>query len=203
MNKQNRLWMAAASLLLIGVYLFPIWSIQLNAPQYPEGIGLNIRINNVEGKAPNDLANINGLNHYIGMKKITPSSIPELKIMPVIFGILIVSGLIIAYAGSRKWLLAWIVVFVLFAIAGLVDFYIWEYNYGHDLSPDAPIKVPGMTYQPPLIGSKQLLNINAVSLPHIGFYFAIASMGIASFVWWRERPGQENETGDKNLEKAA
>jgi copper chaperone NosL len=53
------------------------------------------------------------------------------------------------------------------------------------LNPDAPIKVPGMTYQPPLLGSKQLLNINATSLPHIGFYFALVSMGIAGMVWWK------------------
>ena len=62
-------------------------------------------------------------------------------------------------------LLVWIILFVLFAIAGLVDFYLWGYDYGHNLSDDAAIKVPGMTYQPPLIGTKQLLNITASSWP--------------------------------------
>ena len=197
MNKRHRTWMGIAALLLILVYFFPIWSISMEAPQYPEGIGMNITVNDIQGKEKHDLANINGLNHYIGMKAITPESIPELKIMPIIFGFLIVSGLVIALWGSRKWILVWLGIFVLFAIAGLVDFYIWGYDYGHNLNPNAPIKVPGMTYQPPLIGSKQLLNINATSLPHISFYVALLSMGIASLAWWKSGDtGNEGGSGE-------
>ena len=199
MNKQQRTWMGIASLLLILVYFFPIWSISMEAPQYPEGIGMNITVNDIQGKEKHDLGNINGLNHYIGMKPITPESIPELKVMPIIFGFLIVSGLVIAIWGSRKWILVWLGVFVLFAIAGLVDFYIWGYDYGHNLDPNAPIKVPGMTYQPPLIGSKQLLNINATSLPHIGFYVALLSMSIASLAWWKSGD-TDNEGGSGKVD---
>lgn len=159
----------------------------MDAPQYPEGIGMNITVDNIEGKEKHDLKNINGLNHYIGMKEINPGSIPELKVMPFIFGFLIISGLVIAGVGNKKWILYWLGIFVLFAIAGLVDFYIWGYDYGHNLNPDASIKVPGMTYQPPLIGSKQLLNINATSLPHIGFYISVLSMSIAGAVWWTSK----------------
>jgi hypothetical protein len=179
--------MALSALLLIGIYFVPIWSISMDAPQYPEGIGMNITINNIEGKKVQDLDTINGLNHYIGMKKIVPSSIPELSLMPYIFGFFIISGLIIALIGKRKLIIAWLSAFVVVAIAGLVDFYIWGYDYGHNLSPDAPIKVPGMSYQPPLFGTKQLLNITATSLPHIGFYFAVASMAIAAMIWWKSR----------------
>ena len=50
----------------------------------------------------------------------------------------------------------------------MADFWKWEYNYGHNLSTDAPIQVPGMSYQPPLIGYKQLLNFGAYSIPDIG-----------------------------------
>lgn len=186
MNKKHRIGMAAAALLLVGLYFFPIWSISLEAPQYPEGIGLNIYINAIEGKEPQDLQNINGLNHYIGMKPIQPDSIPELKFMPPIIAFLIVAGLGIAIWGDRKWLMAWLILFLVLAIAGLIDFYLWEYDYGHNLNPDAAIKVPGMSYQPPLIGSKKLLNFNAVSWPHTGFFFALASMALAGLVWWRE-----------------
>lgn len=185
--------MALGALFLIGVYLFPIWSINLNAPQYPEGIGLNIWINNVEGKDSNDLQNINGLNHYIGMKKITPDAIPELKVMPWIMAFLIASGLVVAATGKRKWILGWLGMFIVLALVGLTDFYIWEYNYGHDLNPHAPIKVPGMSYQPPLLGSKQLLNIHAISVPHIGFYFALVGMGLAGLAFWRDRKADQKE----------
>ncbi|MBN2732737.1 MAG: hypothetical protein JXR26_09935 [Balneolaceae bacterium] len=203
MKNKNRMWMALAALLLIGVYFFPIWSIGMEAPQYPEGIGMNITVNDINGKHPHDLENINGLNHYIGMKPITPESIPELKIMPFIFAFLIVSGLAIAWMGNRKWVLIWLGIFVLFALTGLVDFYLWGYDYGHNLNPNAPIKVPGMTYQPPLIGSKQLLNINATSMPHIGFYFALLSMGIAGWIWWREDDAENESPGSKNSKIAA
>lgn len=186
MKKKNRIWMAAAAIVLVGVYLFPIWSISLNAPQYPEGIGLNIWVDTIAGKAPQDLQNINGLNHYIGMKEIQPDSIKELGIMPYLFATLIVTGLLIAFLGNRKWVLVWLVAFVLLAITGLIDFYLWEYDYGHNLNPNAAIKIPGMSYQPPLIGTKQLLNMRTTSMPHIGFYIALLSMGMAAWVWWKE-----------------
>jgi len=60
----------------------------------------------------------------------------------------------------------------------------WSYDYGHDLDPNAAIKIPGMTYQPPLIGSKQLLNIKATSLPDIGFYISVVSIVLAGYVFW-------------------
>lgn len=192
--------MSIAALLLVGMYFFPIWSISLEAPQYPEGIGLNIWVNTIEGKKPQDLQNINGLNHYIGMQKIQPDSISELKWMPYIIAFMIAAGLLVAFFGSRKWVMSWLILFILLAIAGLVDFYLWEYDYGHNLDPSAAIKVPGMTYQPPLIGSKKLLNFNAVSLPHIGFYFAFLSMGIAAWAWWS---GGESNNGNEEKKPAS
>ena len=55
----------------------------------------------------------------------------------------------------------------------MIDFWRWDYNYGHNLNPDAAIIVPGMAYQPPLIGYKQLLNFGAYSIPHIGGWLFI------------------------------
>ena len=61
-------------------------------------------------------------------------------------------------------------------VAGLADFYKWSYDYGHNLSPEAILKIPGMTYQPPLIGSKQLLNFHATSWPASGGWVLIAAV---------------------------
>ncbi|QQS35039.1 MAG: hypothetical protein IPM56_12335 [Ignavibacteriales bacterium] len=181
MNTKSKILTAFASLILLLTFFFPIWQIDLNAPQYPEGLGLRIWLNEIGGLKPNDLQSINGLNHYIGMNVIEPESIPELKIMPFVILFMILFGLYNAYAGKPFLLKIWIVLFLVVSVAGLIDFYIWGYNYGHNLNPDAPIKVPGMTYQPPLIGSKQLLNINAVSLPAIGTYVILISMTITAF----------------------
>lgn len=167
-----------ASLLLILIYFFPLWSISLEAPQYPEGIGLYIWVNKITGKNPHDLANINGLNHYIGMKEIHPESIPELNIMPAIFAILIVFGLISSFSTKYYLRYLWLILFLALAVAGIIDFYLWEFDYGHNLDPKAAIKIPGMSYQPPLIGSKQLLNMRTSSWPYIGGWIAIISMAL-------------------------
>jgi len=157
-----------ASLILILTYFFPIWQITLDAPQYPEGIGMQIWLNKITGEKEHDLENINGLNHYIGMKKIIPGSIPELKLMPYIIAFFILSGIAVFAINKRIAVWIWTILFIIVMAAGLYDFYIWGYDYGHNLNPKAAIKVPGMSYQPPLVGSKQLLNFVSTSLPAIG-----------------------------------
>ena len=179
MKIQSKIIVIAASLILILSFFFPIWYIDLEAPQYPEGIGLEIWLNKIAGQKPNDLANINGLNHYIGMKEINPDAIPEMKIMPFIIIFLIVFGLISGISGKRSLVYIWIVLFFVVAAVGLYDFYMWEYDYGHNLNPHAAIKIPGMAYQPPLIGSKMLLNFNAISMPHMGSYILVAAVVLA------------------------
>jgi copper chaperone NosL len=116
------------------------------------------------------------------MKKIIPEAIPELKIMPFLIGFLILFGLVAAFLKKKSLVMVWISTIVMMMIIGLYDFYIWGYDYGHDLNPEAPIKIPGMVYQPPLIGSKQLLNMNSVSLPDIGAYLIGISLLIGVFV---------------------
>src|SRR5690606_16687867 len=99
-----------------GVYLVPIWQIQLQAPQYPEGIGLLIHHNTITGNKPQDLRNINGLNHYIGMKSIEPDMVPALKIIPYAIIFYVIFGLVVAVTGSVK--LGWI--WLTLIIAGLL-----------------------------------------------------------------------------------
>ncbi len=176
MNILSRGLLALASLLLILTYFLPLWRIELVAPQYPEGLRMFIWVNRITGGTEFDLYNINLLNHYIGMKPIEPEAIPELKIMPFIIGFLIAFGLLSAILGKRVLLYAWVITFVLLGVAGLADFYKWEYDYGHNLDPNAPIKIPGLAYQPPLIGTKQLLNMLASSFPDVGGYIAVVSL---------------------------
>jgi copper chaperone NosL len=181
MSKPVRLLFAAAALMLVGAFVFPLWRIALIAPQYPEGLGLLIRVNTVTGVEPQDLQNINGLNHYIGMKAIEPDSIPELTLMPIALGALLLSGLAVAVLGRRALARAWVAIFFIGSLAGLADFWYWQYDYGHNLDVEnAPIKVPGMSYQPPLFGSKQLLNFTATSWPALGGLAAFGSLALAA-----------------------
>lgn len=171
-----RILMCLAALSLIGLFFFPLWRITLEAPQFPEGLYMYIWINQITGSSEYVLQNINILNHYIGMQKIEPDSIPELKYFPYIIIGMIVLGIVATVLNKKKAFLSWFVLLSILCLLGLYDFYIWEYNYGHNLDPMAPIKVPGMTYQPPLIGEKKLLNFNAISYPASGFWFLMAAL---------------------------
>jgi copper chaperone NosL len=197
MTRLSRVLLAIASVLLLGAFLFPLWRIDLVAPQYPEGLGMLIRVNTVSGIKPNDLANINGLNHYIGMKPIEPAAIPELRMMPWIVAGLAAFGLLGAALGARRLLYGWLGGFVTLAVVGLIDFWRWEYDYGHNIDFEhAIIKVPGMTYQPPLIGTKQLLNFTAASWPALGAVcLGIAfALGVGALLVVRRKPATVRRT---------
>lgn len=169
MTVRARWFILAAVALMATAYVLPLWRVDLIAPQYPEGLGMLIRINSVDGLKEHDLNNINKLNHFIGMKAIEPDAIPELRWMPWILGGLIVGGLGVAALGRRAPLYVWGTTLAVLLAAGLWDYWRWGYDYGHNLDfENAIIKVPGMTYQPPLIGSKQVLNFRATSWPSYG-----------------------------------
>lgn len=187
MSPRSRLLMVVAALALLLAFAFPIWKISLDAPQYPEGLGMYIHVNTVTGEKEHDLKNINNLNHYIGMKEIVPEAIPELKIMPWLIAFLSAFGLVVAAVGRRQLLYVWLGVFFVVMVVGLVDFYLWEYDYGHNLDQEkAIIKIPGMTYQPPLIGSKKLLNFVASSWPALGGWAIFGSFALGLGALWCE-----------------
>lgn len=169
MTPRMRLLLGLTMVVGLAALVLPLWEVRLGAPQYPEGLGLRIFAHTVAGIKPQDLQNINGLNHYIGMQEIRPDAIPELRFMPWIIAGLLFAGAAVAWRGSRRALAIWLVVFALLGAVGLWDFWRWEYDYGHNLDMDkAIIIVPDMTYQPPLIGSKQLLNFTATAWPGLG-----------------------------------
>jgi len=168
MKPLTRLYTLLVPLLLLLIYVKPLWYIALQAPQYPDGIEMYIWVNKITGKEESTLQNINILNHYIGMQKIEPGSIPELKIFPYVGALLIVLGLVVWWKNDPKWLYVYAIGVIMLSLLGIFDFWLWEYDYGHNLDPHAAIQVEGMTYQPPLLGTKWLLNFKAASFPHIG-----------------------------------
>ena len=182
MTKLMRLATVTCTLMMVAVLFFPIWKIELAAPQYPEGLVLKIHAHKLAG----NVEVINGLNHYIGMRQLHEDDFMEFTVLPYIIGGFAFIGLITFFLNRRKFLNAWVILFVVIAIVSMVDFYRWEYNYGHELNPDAPIKVPGMAYQPPLIGYKQLLNFGAYSIPDIGGWLFVAIGLTLVTVWFVE-----------------
>jgi copper chaperone NosL len=189
MTRPTRLLLAMAAVAVFVAIALPLWEVRLVAPQYPEGLGLRILSHTVRGLGPNDLNSINMLNHYIGMKPIEPDSIPELRFMPWLMVALGTWLLVIAWRGGRRQLLVWLGVLVVAGVVGLWDFWRWEYDYGHNLDLDtAVIIVPGMSYQPPIIGSTQLLNFTATAWPGVGAMLLGAAGFLAAIAWWSSRP---------------
>ena len=122
---------------------------------------------------------ISALNHYIGMRTIEVSMFPEFQYMIYLVGVLIGIGTATAVINKRFMLWSYAGLIITAGLAALIDFYLWGYDYGHNLDPHAPIVVPGMSYQPPLIGTKQLLNFTAFSGPDIGGWIFIVSGALA------------------------
>ncbi|MBT8265415.1 MAG: hypothetical protein KJO41_05920 [Bacteroidia bacterium] len=186
--KRSKIIMIIAALLPLFLFVFPLWNITLEAPQYPIPLGMNIHINDFSDANPHDIKNINLMNHYVGMKYI-PDAIPEFKIFPAGIIITTILGLIIALKANYRWFLYWFILMILLSAAGLYDFYLWEHDYGYNLDPKAIMKFTNedgsvMGFQPPLFGSKDILNFTAHSYPRLGAYFL--GLGIAaSFVAYR------------------
>jgi copper chaperone NosL len=167
----SRIAIALSAVLMVAAYFIPLWRILMWAPQYPEGLEMKIWINNITG----DVKIISALNHYIGMRHIEVSMFPEFEYMIYLLAAVIAIGLLAAVINLLWMVGVYVAVIISSGIAALVDFYLWGYDYGHNLDPNAAIVVPGMSYQPPVIGTKQLLNFTAFSGPDIGGWVFIAS----------------------------
>ncbi len=182
MSTTSRIIIAVGALALAIAYFLPVWSIYLIAPQYPEGLSMQIWLDKITGQ----VEIINGLNHYIGMKHINEEMFPEFQFLIYILGAFIVFGLVIAITGSRRLLLYYLILSVLGGGAALADFYKWGYEYGHDLDPSAAIQVPGLSYQPPVIGHKKLLNFDAFSYPDTGGWVIVGVILLFGLIWFIE-----------------
>ncbi len=181
--KKSQIIMIIGSLCLLVLFILPMWTITLGAPQYPEPIGMNIWINKITDMNPHDLKNINLMNHYIGMEEI-PEYIKEFDYFPYIVLFMSLLGVIFGFLGQRNYYLLWFILMSIIGSLGMYDFWLWEYNYGHNLSESAAIKFVDdlgnpLAYQPPLIGKKVILNFEATSYPALGSYFLFLGMLMA------------------------
>lgn len=186
MSPLTRVTVLVAVCAMFFVLREPIWRIELTAPQYPEGLTLQIYANRIGG----DVDIVNGLNHYIGMHTLHTRDFVEFIVLPYIIGGFAVIGLFVALFNRKSLFYGWVGLFLLIAFTSMIDFYRWEYNYGHNLDPAAPIQVPGMAYQPPLLGFKQLLNFGAYSIPDSGGWLFVGAglvLAAATFIEVRKK----------------
>jgi len=178
-SKLSKSLLILAGLCIFSAVFLPIWRIELDAPQYPEGLGLLIYASRLAG----DVEIINGLNHYIGMKTLHAEEFIEFTVLPYIIGFFGLWTILTAFLQSKRAVITLLICFALFGALAMYDFWRWEYEYGHNLDPTAAIIVPGMAYQPPLIGFKQLLNFGAYSIPDIGGWLMLTGGVLIGFVY--------------------
>lgn len=199
--KKNRLSLLSKVLLVIVALLFitalfvPMWRIELSAPQYPEGLMLQLYAHKIGG----DVDIINGLNHYIGMATLHTENFFEFTVLPYIFVAFALVSILLVFVNNRKAVLGFFAAVILFVVLAGIDFYRWNYEYGHNLDPNAAIKVPGMSYQPPLLGYKQLLNFGAYSIPDVGGWMLIGAGFLLSAIILKEFKFKKNNINENNV----
>ena len=185
----SRLLLVGAALLVVVAYFFPLWNLTMFAPQYPNGLRLDIYDHAlVGGNGGQDIKEINLLNHYIGMHDLAAEDFTEFKWMPFVLGGVALLFLRAAVLGTVKEMVDSTVVFAYFGLFSLWSFGNRMYQYGHDLSPEAAVKVAPFT--PPVFGYQKIANFEVYSYPQAGTYVLVAVAALllaALFVAWRGR----------------
>ncbi len=188
-----RVLLFAAAMLLAAIYILPLWNMTMFAPQYPEGLRLDIYSHKlVGGHNDQDIQEINVLNHYIGMRDLAQEDFTEFKWLPFVVGGLGLLYLRTSVLGTLANLLDVLVMNVYFSAFALWSFGYKLYLYGHTLSPQAAVKVE--PFMPPLFGFKQLANFEVYSYPAPASYALGAStllLATAFVVAWRQATHQE------------
>src|SRR5690349_18530889 len=138
LSVKSRFVLSFSLILLALALFFPLWNIHLQAPQYPEGLSMQIGLSGITGQ----VEIINELNHYIGMKKINAAMFPEFSYMNYVVGLMIFLGIVTVLTNRKYALMGFCIIFIAIGTIGAIDFYRWEYDYGHNLNPNAPINFP-------------------------------------------------------------
>lgn len=172
---------------LLASFAFPLWNIRMHAPQYPNGLQLDIYAYTIEGgNDGNDLAEINTLNHYIGMRKLERADFTDLDWIPFAIGALALLSLRVAAIGDVRSLIDLAVMTVYFLGFSAARFAFQLYTYGHDLDPSAPIDMP--PFMPPVLGTRQIANFTTASYPRAAsFLLGLFALIVCGLALWHAR----------------
>ena len=159
LSKPSRILMIVVAVAMLPAIFLPVWRITLNAPQYPNGLTVDIYANTVGG----DLQEVNGLNHYIGMKEIHPDEFPEFMFIPFfILRFLAFAGLA-ALVGRMDLAAIGYLDFTLFGTVMLYDFQTWLTDFGQNLDSTAAITLEPFT--PKFLGTTMVGQFGVSSYP--------------------------------------
>ena len=148
-------------------FLVPLWRVSMKAPQYPDGLYMDIYSYKLAGgNDGQDINEINELNHYIGMQRIERDAFADLDWMPFAFGILALLALRVAAIGNLSSLIDLTVLSLYVSVFGMFRFAYREYVFGHNLDPHAAVRIQPFT--PVILGTKQVANFTTSAMPQLG-----------------------------------
>ncbi len=156
------LLLIARVMLLVSLFV-PFWHMELVAPQYPENLHLVAYVNHLAG----DVAEIDSLNHYIGMRPLGEAAQIErsIGVYVMIFFVLMLE--LASWVHSR-WTVLLVLPVLLFPIVFLVDLHLWMSYFGMNLDPDAPLSNSIDPFVPPVLGTGMVGQFKTVASPGLG-----------------------------------
>jgi hypothetical protein len=182
----SRLVLLVGVVLLMASYWGPLWRIKLIAPQYAEGLTLDIhswRI--VAGNHGQDIVEINNLNHYIGMKPLHEADFFEMRWMPFIIGLFVIYTLRAAVFGMMRYVVDLFALFSYFGVFSLGSFIYRMWQYGHQLDSKAPVHIKPFT--PVIFGTQQIANFSQSSFPQLATYLLAGYVACLVLAIWFSR----------------
>ena len=184
---------ALAALIPLLTFVWPLWHYYFEAPQYPEGLAMQIWASKLTGRV--DL--INGLNHYVGFMHLDPADFWELKVLPILIVLVSLTGIVAAIVGRKRLFQAWLWFYGVFAALGMSDFARWLYQFGHTVDPKAAITMEG--YTPPMVGTSIFMNFYITAWPGWGAVALaggfVVGLGLYVVMWARGRTKHRRVAG--------
>lgn len=170
-HRMRYLWptlclVGAAILLIISIFV-PYWSLVLHAPQYPKGLMIYAYVNRLEG----DVREIDGLNHYIGMRPLGEAAQFEKSISVFAIGALSLLVLAAIFIHS-PWAALLSLPAILLPPVFLGDLYFWLSNFGQNLNPNAALSNAVKPFTPAILGEGVIGQFRTVAYADIGLLLA-------------------------------
>ncbi len=177
----SALLMLGALLIILSIFL-PFWSMTLFAPQYPDGLQVNVYIDRLAG----DVREVDSLNHYLGMPPLDEGGQLERSIS--VYSLVAVSLLLVAGVFVHN---AWAGLLALPAIGFpavfLADLFLILYRYGHSIDPESALGGAVDPFTPPLLGAGTVGQFRTVASPEGGLILATLAVGVVLLGLWFHR----------------
>jgi hypothetical protein len=175
------LFAGAAALLLVSIFT-PYWRMTLHAPQYPRGLHLHAHLTHLDG----DVREIDGLNHYIGMRPLGEAAALERSLAVMAVGAL-AALLAAAIFVHSKWAALLSLPALLFPAGFLLDLYLWMRHFGLNLDKTAPLSSSIKPFVPPVLGEGLVGQFRTVAGPDTGLVLAACASVIIAVGLWAHR----------------